>query len=114
MSSGLSHELLGCLPGAAFDLASPCRKASTVELPDAQGHGSTVRGIAFSPDGCYFLAGSDDKLAQVWDTKNWELLNTWQVPCCHIVANSTLGCSACAMQIPQRFLGACPCTAISA
>ena len=58
----------------------PCRKASHVELPDAQAFDTSVRGIAFSPDGSYFLAGSDDKLAQVWSTQTWELLNTWQVP----------------------------------
>ena len=103
-----------CLSGAAFHLAFPCRTASAVEPPDAQTYDSTVRGIAFSPDGCYFLAGSDDKLAQVWSTKTWELLNTWQVPCCHIAAKSTLGCSACAMPTLRRFLGACPCTAVSA
>ena len=109
MSSTFSHDLLRLPVWCSNSPAAlPCRKASAVELPGAQSSGSTVRGIAFSPDGCYFLAGSDDKLARVWSTKTWELLNTWQVPSCYAAAQPTVGCSACAMQPSRWVLDGCP------
>ena len=41
------------------------------------GHSFSVRSVAFSPDGCYALSGSEDKTLKLWDVNRGNCLRTF-------------------------------------
>lgn len=45
-------------------------------LREYRGHRSTIRTVAFSPDGAFLLSGSSDNTAKLWDTKTGAELAT--------------------------------------
>jgi len=40
------------------------------------GHTDEVRSVAFSPDSCSIVSGSDDKTIRIWDAESGELRTT--------------------------------------
>lgn len=46
------------------------------EIRRFEGHTGAVNSVAFSPDGRFVLAGSDDKTARLWETQTGEQLNS--------------------------------------
>ncbi|HEX2491458.1 MAG TPA: WD40 repeat domain-containing protein, partial [Blastocatellia bacterium] len=85
--SRLQHldELQAIVRELARHLASP-RIVPKFDLPDLphpalirtlEGHLSSVRGCAFSPDGKLIVSASDDRTLKVWDSETWQTLATF-------------------------------------
>ncbi|MHB8628429.1 MAG: eIF2A-related protein [Aggregatilineales bacterium] len=56
-----------------FETAPPSTVAASAPLPQLlrvfTGHQGAINSVAFSPDGKYFLTGSDDQTARLWDVQ---------------------------------------------
>src|SRR6266498_2567492 len=65
------------LAGLAILLvASACGAPTRQELATLKGHDSSVKSVAFSPDGKTLASGSDDRTVKLWDAQTRQELAT--------------------------------------
>ena len=67
------NSLCASRPGLSADLSGSLLKADNLFH---QGHSQKINCVAFSPDGCHIVSGSNDHTAKVWDNRTGQCLLT--------------------------------------
>ena len=65
---------LGLLTSAAV-MANP-----TAEIVASVGHADVINSVAYSPDGRFFLSGSNDRTVKLWEAASGRLVRQFEVP----------------------------------